>query len=307
MRVMAIDLRRLRHVVEVARAEGITPAAHTLHITQSALTRSIADVEAEVGVELFQRLPRGVRVTDAGRTFVEKAQRILADADELIASISEMKTLKSGILRMGIAPAAYRNFVGDGIAAFASSHPGIAIEVYHDSVHNLAPRVVVGELDLVIAPLRQLERWSELSVLRIADFHCIMLLRPDHPLASAERVTEADVLSYPAVIPTTMDPMLTDIAQIYARNGLTRFQPRYRVDGFSLVRRLVRATDAYAPIVTLDQEHAYLRREFLVFEDVVRMPSQSLAVAGSGSRGMTPAASGMFEVLRDHFLHTIRE
>ncbi len=84
---IAIDLRKLRHVVETARFENVTRAAEALYITQSALTRSLADVEAELGTPLFVRLPRGVRVTDQGRRFVDRARLIIGDVGDLLADI----------------------------------------------------------------------------------------------------------------------------------------------------------------------------------------------------------------------------
>ena len=74
-----IDLRKIRHVVEVAHSESITTAAYTLSISQPALTRSIADVERQLGVKLFERMRRGMRLTEAGRVFVDHAQRVIKE------------------------------------------------------------------------------------------------------------------------------------------------------------------------------------------------------------------------------------
>lgn len=296
---MAVDIRKLRHVSEVARAESITAAAQTLHITQSALTRSIAEVEAELGVELFQRLPRGVRVTEAGRTFVDRARRILGDMDELMAGLADVKTLDVGRLRVGVAPAAYQTFLTESVAALASRHPGLEVEVRTGAVTDHAPRLLGGELDLIVGPFRALEKWPELAVAHVTDFHCAMMLRRDHPLASQEVVSEKDVLAWPAVIPATMDPMLTDIAGIYAAHGLPRFKPRYQVDGFEMIRRIVAGTDAYAPIISLDPAFGSLPGEFLILRDVVDMPVQAMAVATSRSGSVTPAAQAFIDVLLD--------
>lgn len=294
---MAVDIRKLRHVSEVARAESITAAAQTLHITQSALTRSIAEVEAELGVELFQRLPRGVRVTEAGRGFVERARRILGDMDDLMTSLGDVKALEVGRLRLGVAPAAYQTFLTGPVATLAAEHPGLEIEMRTGAVTDLAPRLLGGELDLIAGPLRALEKWPELTVGRITDFHCAMMLRRDHPLASRNDVGERDVLLWPAVIPATMDPMLTDMAGLYAAHGLPRFKPRYQVDGFEMIRRIVAGTDAFAPIISLDPGFGSIEAEFLLLRGVVGIPTQTMAVATSRSASVTPAAQAFVDVL----------
>ena len=97
-----IDLRRLRYVVEVARAESITTAAQTLAITQPALTRAIAELEASLGIKLFERLPRGVRATPEGERFLFRARKRIVDMDDLIA---DTRTSDRGIQRRLLSPA----------------------------------------------------------------------------------------------------------------------------------------------------------------------------------------------------------
>lgn len=295
---MAIDLRKLRHVVEVARAESITGAAHTLYITQSALTRSIAEVEAELGVALFQRLPRGVRLTETGRVFVARARTILGDMDDLLGSMADVTALNTGRLRLGAAPTVYQTFLGEAIGRLAREHPGISIEVITGPVNDLTPRLLGGDLDLLAGPHRTLEKWPEFQVEHIVDFACVMMMRLGHPLQQRATVTEGDVLHYPAVIPATLDPLLTDIAQIYARHRLQRFQPQYAVDDFDLMRRIVNATDAFAPIISLEPRFGTLRDRFFLLEDVVRMPVQSMAIAMSRNRTLSPAARTFIETAR---------
>ena len=99
------DLRKLRHVVGVARAGSFTAASNHLAITQSALTKSVAEVEHLLGVRLFQRLPRGVTLTEAGALFVPNAERILNDTQDLMTQLGDLQSLAAGHLRIGAAPA----------------------------------------------------------------------------------------------------------------------------------------------------------------------------------------------------------
>ena len=94
---MITDLRKLRHVVGVAEAESFTGAGTVLGVTQSALTKSVAEVERHLDVSLFHRLPRGVRVTEAGEAFVQRARKILADLDDLHEGIDKLRDLRAGL------------------------------------------------------------------------------------------------------------------------------------------------------------------------------------------------------------------
>ena len=99
-----IDLKRLRYIVEIARCESITTAAETLSLTQPALTRSVAEVENELGTKLFHRLPRGVALTEQGERFVQGARRVIGDVDDLISDIRDASEALCGRLRIGVSP-----------------------------------------------------------------------------------------------------------------------------------------------------------------------------------------------------------
>ena len=83
---MNIDIRKIRHVLEVAHYESITTAAEFLCISQSALTRSIADVEQQLGVQLFLRVRRGVRLTEAGQVFVGEARWVVKSTTDRVGT-----------------------------------------------------------------------------------------------------------------------------------------------------------------------------------------------------------------------------
>ena len=88
-----IDLKRMRYIVEVAKAEAITSASENLGITQSALSRSIAEVEETLGVKLFHRRPRGIELSEQGERFVAQAEQILGNVDDLISGIQRQTLL----------------------------------------------------------------------------------------------------------------------------------------------------------------------------------------------------------------------
>lgn len=295
---MAIDLRKLRHVVETARFESVTRAAASLYITQSALTRSIAEVEAELGLKLFIRLPRGVRATEAGGIFVKRARQILGDVDDLIATAEDYRDLKTGRVRIGVAPPAFQRFMARPLAAVAGEHQGLSIDVVSGSADELAPRLTAGDFDLVIGHCSWLSRWPDLAITRVADFHCAMMLRRNHPLAGRTDVEEIDVLRYPAILPSIIEPLETDIASRYAANDLPPLNPRYTGDDFDLLCALTAATDAYTPIISLNPTFGRLHDDFLLLEDVVKMPTQAIGYAVSRMRALSPAATAVVAEIR---------
>ena len=118
------DLRKLRHVVGVARAGSFTSASNNLAITQSALTKSVADVESLLGSQLFRRLPRGVALTPVGEMFVPRAERILADAQELMSDLEDLQKPGRGTAKGGDCAGRFHWAVSTDIGRFCQSVPG---------------------------------------------------------------------------------------------------------------------------------------------------------------------------------------
>ena len=295
-----IDLKRLRHVLEVARAQAITTAAQTLGVTQSALSRSIAEVEDELGTALFHRLPRGIELTPAGERFVRGARRVLGDVDALIAQTRSARELGGGRLRIGIAPASYVVHASRALAAFARQHPGVALEVMTGSTQALCPRLLNGEFDLLIGSSSYLKRWRDLELEPVAAMHVACMVRTAHPLLTAtEPPREIDVLRYPLILPESIEPIYSDIGQRFVHHGLPPFQPHYVVEDFEVARRLVGSTDAVYPLTHPDPGFGRIGRHVALLREVLKIPPHFISIARAARRPQGAAAQRFGELFAE--------
>ena len=96
-----MELRHLRYFVAIGEEENYRRAAQRLHVAQTALSTQIQDLEAELGFKVFDRLPRGVKLSVAGRLFLEDARRILREVNEAAARAARVARGQSGTLRVG--------------------------------------------------------------------------------------------------------------------------------------------------------------------------------------------------------------
>lgn len=291
-----IDIRRMRTVLEVARAEAITAAAQTLGLTQSAVSRTVAEVEEALGQRLFDRLPRGIQLTDAGQRFVARARGVLAEFDDLMAEMNAPSTQLTGRLRLGIA--ATGAHATATIARFARNHPAVALETLHASEQTLCPRLAHGELDLVIGSSAYLRRWRELEITPLARLYFACMVRPGHPLAALAAPGEADVLAYPLILPESVELTYTSIAQRYAHHGLPLLKPHYVTNNLELVKLLVHTTDAFFPLLFPNEDFGGLGQEFLLLRDSIELPEQHLACARAAQRPRRRVAEVFEEALR---------
>jgi DNA-binding transcriptional LysR family regulator len=287
----------MRTVIEVARAEAITTAAQTLGLTQSSISRCVAEVEEALGVRLFDRLPRGIQLTDAGHSFVARARRVLAEVDDMISEVREAPGRMTGRLRIGvIASGAHATWA---LATFAEAHRDVAIETVTGPPQSLCPKLHHAELDLIVGSSSYLQRWRELDVTVLARLHFACMVRKDHPLSEIDDPSEVEVLSYPAILGESVEPTYSDIAQRYIHHGLPRFQPQYVSDDFALVQRLVRKTDAFFPLMHPSESFGGLESEFLMLRDAVEMPVHHVSFARAVHRPKTAAMEAFEQLLVD--------
>src|SRR5262249_32237778 len=114
-----MELRHLRYFVEVGEEQHFGRAAERLHLAQPALSRQIQDLEDEIGFKLFERLPRGVKISAAGKSFLEDARQILRQVNEAAMRAGRIARGQSGVLRVGftentswhgVVPESFRHF-----------------------------------------------------------------------------------------------------------------------------------------------------------------------------------------------------
>jgi DNA-binding transcriptional LysR family regulator len=291
-----VDLKRMRYVIEVARAGGITNAAEVLGVTQSALSRSVAEVEMSLGTPLFQRLPRGTKLTSAGERFVAGARRILGEVEVLCEDVRGAGETVVGPLRIGFAPRGYILHASKSLKAFAEEYSSVTVEVSTGSAERLCPLLLNGELDIIIGSSSRLKRWKDLRLKDLRPFRFAIMARKDHPLALADRpLREIDILQYPMIMFEDLDAINSDMALRYAHHGLPPFQARYVLDDFATISRLLLSTDAVCPYNSYD--FSEVNKNMVLIEGVVKMPENSIALAENALRSTSPAARRFAQIL----------
>lgn len=201
-----MEIRQLRYFVAVAEELHFGRAAQRLHIAQPAVSQQIGRLERELGLALFDRSPRHVRLTDAGARMLAEARAVLAATDGAAAVAAELAGPRPATLRLGTSPG-----LGTRVAAVMDrlGASGIAVELDARPVAAQLAAVRSGELDAALvrvgAPrpgLRAVRLWSE--PLRAA-------LPAAHPLAGRDRVRLDELADLPARIPDpACDPLLRD-------------------------------------------------------------------------------------------------
>jgi LysR family transcriptional regulator, cyn operon transcriptional activator len=186
-----MDLVLLRSLLAVADAGTITDAAARVNISQSALSRRLQQIEADLGAELLVRGRHGVELTDIGRQTIDQARGIVARYDRLRQDISAQLGLERGTVRVGGGATVTSYLLPPRIADFQAAHPGIRFYVKEAGSREIAADVSAGELELGVVTLPVPSR--DLDITELAIDEIVLVARADHPFATRRvQVTELD-------------------------------------------------------------------------------------------------------------------
>src|SRR3989442_10024051 len=125
-----MDLRHLLYFIGVAEQENVSRAALKLHVSQPALSRQIRDLEGELGFPLFERSAKSVRLTDAGRAFLDEARAVLQRADDAVKAARTIALGGRGELHVGYAPSLTARILPATLRAFQAGLPGVRVRLH---------------------------------------------------------------------------------------------------------------------------------------------------------------------------------
>ncbi|WP_284140246.1 LysR family transcriptional regulator [Virgibacillus sp. LDC-1] len=182
-----MELRQIKYFIEVAKREHVTEAANALHVAQSAVSRQIFNLEAELGVELFIREGRNVRLTPMGRIFLDHMEQAMNVIYNALQVVEEYMEPERGTIHIGYTSSMASYLLPTAISAFRVQYPNVKFELNQGAYHELIDWVHRGNINLaLLAPLPKETKGMEGSVL----FHerIVALLPRNHSLATASSI-----------------------------------------------------------------------------------------------------------------------
>jgi len=183
-----MELRHLRYFVVVGEEQHYGRASHRLRVAQPALSRQIQDLEEEVGFKLFDRLPRGVKLSVAGKLFLEDARRILQAVGEATARAAHVARGQSGTLRVGFTEnASWHGVVPDSFRLFREQQPDAELQLQPAASLEQLDAIRSGRLDAGFANFMP-KVDPELDQLAVAVHHLELAVPKRHPLTKLKKL-----------------------------------------------------------------------------------------------------------------------
>lgn len=191
-----MELEQLRHFVKVAELQNFTRAADQIGLSQPALSRSVARLEAAIGQPLFERQTRKVALTDAGHLLFQRAQRILLMVDDLKAELRDDG--ESGRVRVGAIPTVAPYLLPAILQSFQHQFPRAQVIVQEDTTENLLKKISDGEIDVALAALPIQEKYVDVTPLFVEEL--LLVTSEDHPLVTKKSIRIQDLEDFPFVL-----------------------------------------------------------------------------------------------------------
>src|SRR5215468_4872049 len=164
---MAVDLRQLEYFLRVAQRKNISLAAADLNIAQPTLTKSIKLLESQLGVTLFERLPRGVALTSFGQTLLRYAEAVHVQIRDAGQEIASQRNGTVGAVAIGAGPTWLRRYLPAALARTIAAHPGVHIRVDGGFDEALFRGLLHGELDFVVAEIPSPEHQRDFDTMTL--------------------------------------------------------------------------------------------------------------------------------------------
>ncbi|WP_122764617.1 LysR family transcriptional regulator [Pseudomonas sivasensis] len=192
-----MNLRTLRAFVEVVRQGGFSQAAEVVSLTQSSVSKAIKTLEDELGMPLLNRLGHRNQLTAAGEIAYSRALVLLAEHNDLVAEINDLRGLRRGVLRIGLPPVGCGVLFATMFATYRTRYPDIDIELTEYGSKRLRECLEAGEVDLA-ALLLPIDEGFDYQPVRNEPLMAVLPI--SHPLAQRKRIDFTDLADSPFIL-----------------------------------------------------------------------------------------------------------
>jgi len=216
-----MKLQQLRYLIGIVdNGLNITAASEALFTSQPGVSKQIRLLEDELSIQLFIRKGKSLTgLTEAGKQVVERARRMLAEADNIKRLSSELAGQKQGMLTIATTPTQARYVLPDMLESFQRRHPGIALSLHQGTSEQIAEQVLGGKADFAIASGEH-ALFEDLVMLPMYSWERIIIVPHDHPLAAVRQPSLADLARHPIISYTFSFSEDSSLGQAFEQAGV---------------------------------------------------------------------------------------
>ncbi|WP_349343924.1 LysR family transcriptional regulator [Marinobacter sp. MMG032] len=237
-----MDTRHIRHFMALVECGSFARACEVVHLSQPALSRSIQELERQLGARLFDRGRFGVVLTAHGRAALPHVRGLLAAAESLRQEVEAIDELETGELSIGTGPYPALALMDRVCARFVDRYPAIRLNIRTDNWQELRLALLDHEIELFVADTGELSGDPDLEITHLPQPEVVVFCRHDHPLTREEAVVWGDLLDYPLAMTRLPEDMERKVQTMSAQQG--GLKRRIECDNIAMLAAIVSGSKA---------------------------------------------------------------
>ncbi len=294
--------RMLRYLDEVARAGSIRQASLRLNVAASAVNRQIMMLEEEMGGQIFERLPRGLRLTAMGEVLIGHVRQTLSQYEQTTNQIAQLKGLLRGTVTIAVLSGLAAGLLGEALLRFRGIHPWVRLIVRVMSREALVQAVLSGEADLGVG--YNLESSPRLMVVARCEQRLGAVVSVEHPLAARGELRITDCLTYPLVLADRAMSLRQSTELLVPAH--VDLRPSVETSSTELMKQLA-AVSPHVAILNYADVRLDLDKGQLVFLPLVERGGRQLITVVHRASGLPEAGVSIVAREIEHVLHEMLE
>lgn len=293
---MIDQMRHIRAFLKIAETRNFTRAANDLHVSQSALTVQIQQLEESLGVQLFDRNKRGVMLTAAGRDVFASLQRLFNDAQAIVEHARELSSSSTGFISIAALPTVCAGILPGVVKSFTARFPGIRIQIADVVAERVREAVLKRQVDLGIGTRHGHD--SDLRSTPLFQDRLVVFVPAGHPLAPRKSITLREATAFDLILPSRNSSVREAVEAIAHRERLA-LQTRYDTNFMPTALAFVRAGLGIAvlPEFAVDRDAP----EFLRIPLNNRFSTRKIELLQRRDSTLSPAAESFAQYLSHQF------
>jgi LysR family transcriptional regulator of gallate degradation len=292
-----LNERRLQAAALLAEVHYMPGVAHALGASQSAISQAITHLENMLGQPLFLRTAHGMLPTDAGRRWIERFERVLAELRHIPEDIAALAGVVRGVVTIGALPLARSQFLPLAIAAVQARHPHLVIRSLESPYDELTAGLLSGRIDFILGALR-----PSMGVAFVAEplfeDKVALVARAGHPLAGRKRIGMDDLARYPWVMSRAGTPLRERFDRFFEGEGVVPPAPVVETGDLALARGLLLSSDMLTALSLHQLYHEIRAGQLVELHFALRGMERDIGITTRRGAHLSPGARALIEELR---------
>jgi LysR family transcriptional regulator of gallate degradation len=289
-----LNERRLQAAALLAEVHHMPTVAHAMGTSQSAVSQAVSRLEDMLGQPLFLRTAHGMLPTDAGRRWVERFGRALAELRHIPQDVAALTGVIEGTVTIGALPLARTRLLPMAITSVLQRHPRLRVSSLESPYGELTAGLLSGRIDFIVGALRNAPG-EAFSAHALFEDKAALVARAGHPLALKKQLCFADLEGYSWVLSRPGVPLRESLGQFFRKNGLEPPTPTVETGDLALLRGLLMASDMLTVLSAHQLHHEVATSQLVVLPFHMPGLERSIGVMTRKGTHLAPGARALLD------------